>query len=952
MTLFEQLAEGIAVHSLDGRYRYLNPALERLLGKSRGELLGRPLWDVFPDPVLGPFLLAFQRLVETGESQQVEGDYAPLQRWFAGRLYLVHEQVWVHLRDITDVKRLHEAERESRLRAESERARMEALAQEFRHSEERYRNFVSQSADGIWCIETDRPIPIDAPEEVQIHRMIHEGYISECNDAMAHQYGFQRGTDMVGVRLRQLFVSDDPRSVEYFRAFVQSGYRLVNTESHEVDREGRPKVFVNSIQGALEARHLVRAWGVQRDVTEQRLAEEKIRKGEERLRAIVEATSSAIWTADTTGAMTEESASWRAFTGQTWQQMRGTGWLEALHPEDRERFARAWTEAAREQRTYEIEGRLRKADGSWADIVERAVPLHEPDGAIREWVGTTTDITERKAAERALMESEERFRNMADHAPVMLWVTDVQGRCTYLNRQWYEFTGQSSATGLRFGWLGAVHPEDAQAAAAIFEEAHARRAPFHTEYRLRGKDGTYRWAIDSASPRFGEGGEFLGYIGSVIDISERKQVEEQRVRLLHEAQFLATASAALSSSLEPETTLAAVARLAVPELADWCFVDLLQKDGAFQRVEVAHAFPEDAELARQVQRFTLQPSGNPQHPPTQAILQGRPLLIADFSGERLASSAHDAEHARVMLACQPVSFISVPLVARGNTVGVVSFFTSRSGRRYGAADLVLAEELGRRVALSVDNARLYQEAQEAIRVRDEFLSVASHELKTPLTPISLRLQSLAKESEKQPDSPYVNKVRTSVEAGRKQVQKLSSLIGDLLDVSRISAGRLKLEFDTVDCAAIVRDVVTRYEAPATQAGSPLRVELPEQLEGWWDRLRVDQIVTNLLDNAIKYGAGKPIHIHLSADAQRAILTVRDEGIGIEPQKMPRIFERFERAVSERHYGGLGLGLYITKTLVEAMAGSIQVQSQPGQGALFTVELPRRARPPEATGSQA
>jgi signal transduction histidine kinase len=427
-------------------------------------------------------------------------------------------------------------------------------------------------------------------------------------------------------------------------------------------------------------------------------------------------------------------------------------------------------------------------------------------------------------------------------------------------------------------------------------------------------------------------------------------VEEQRARLLRQAQFLAGASASLSSSLDPEATLAAVARLAGPDQADWCFVDLRQKDGTFTRVEVSHAFPEDAGLAREVRRYSLQPEDNPEHPPTQAILQRRALLIEAFTPELLRASAHDEAHARTMLAMGPRSFIAVPLVARGNTVGVVSLITSRSGRPYTAADLVLAEELGRRVALSMDNARLYQEAQEAIRVRDEFLSVASHELKTPLTPISLRLQSLAMETEKQADSPYVAKVRTSVEAGRKQVHKLSSLIGDLLDVSRISAGRLKLELDTVDCAAIVRDVVTRYEAPATQAGSPLRVEAPEQLEGWWDRLRVDQIVTNLLDNAIKYGAGKPIHIQLGGDAERAILTVRDEGIGIEPQKMTRIFERFERAVSERHYGGLGLGLYITKTLVEAMAGTIQVQSRPGQGALFTVELPRRPSPPEISGA--
>jgi signal transduction histidine kinase len=240
-----------------------------------------------------------------------------------------------------------------------------------------------------------------------------------------------------------------------------------------------------------------------------------------------------------------------------------------------------------------------------------------------------------------------------------------------------------------------------------------------------------------------------------------------------------------------------------------------------------------------------------------------------------------------------------------------------------------------------EQRRLYQEAQEAIRVRDEFLSVASHELKTPLTPLSLRLQALAQETERQPDSPYVQKVRASVEVGRRQVTKLATLIGDLLDVSRIVAGRLRLEREDVDLAGVVRDVASRYELHATRVGSPLRVDVPGVVQGRWDALRVEQVVTNLVDNAIKYGAGKPVHIRLVVEAGDASLVVQDEGIGIAPEHLSRIFGRFERAVSERNYGGLGLGLYISKTLVEAMGGEIRVASTPGQGATFTVRLPLR-----------
>ncbi|MDC0711096.1 CHASE domain-containing protein [Stigmatella sp. ncwal1] len=238
--------------------------------------------------------------------------------------------------------------------------------------------------------------------------------------------------------------------------------------------------------------------------------------------------------------------------------------------------------------------------------------------------------------------------------------------------------------------------------------------------------------------------------------------------------------------------------------------------------------------------------------------------------------------------------------------------------------------------------------RNAVRLRDEFLSVASHELKTPLTPLSLKLQALARAVENEPETPFTVKVRAHVEAGRKQLNRLSVLIGDLLDVSRISSGQMRLRWEPVDFAALVRDVVTRLEPEALRAESPLSVEAPGSLAGSTDRLRFEQVVENLLTNAIKYGAGKPIHIVLKEEAGAVVLRVEDHGIGIELEHQERIFERFERAVSERNYGGLGLGLYITRTIVELLGGTIRVQSQPGQGAAFTVDLPRE--PPSGTPS--
>jgi signal transduction histidine kinase len=183
-------------------------------------------------------------------------------------------------------------------------------------------------------------------------------------------------------------------------------------------------------------------------------------------------------------------------------------------------------------------------------------------------------------------------------------------------------------------------------------------------------------------------------------------------------------------------------------------------------------------------------------------------------------------------------------------------------------------------------------------------------------------------------------VESYVEVGARQVKKLSELVGDLLDVSRITAGRLTLELEDVDLVPLVREVLARHETSATRVGSTLHFEdVDARLTGRWDRLRLEQVVTNLVDNAVKYGSGRPIHVRVEPNGSGAKLTVRDEGIGIAPEYLPRIFGRFERAVSERHYGGLGLGLYITRTLVEALGGMVRVESEHGRGSTFTVELP-------------
>jgi two-component system sensor kinase FixL len=232
------------------------------------------------------------------------------------------------------------------------------------------------------------------------------------------------------------------------------------------------------------------------------------------------------------------------------------------------------------------------------------------------------------------------------------------------------------------------------------------------------------------------------------------------------------------------------------------------------------------------------------------------------------------------------------------------------------------------------------QAQEAIRMRDEFLSIASHELKTPLSAVLMQADALTRLLRK-PGAPSVPEPLLSrLDRIHTGVRRLDALINQLLDLSRIRAGHLALQRDDVDLALTVHNVARLFQDELDRAGCELVIHADATLVGFWDPLRIEQIITNLLSNALKYGAGKPVEITITeGEHGQARIAVRDHGIGIAPEHLGRIFDRFERVASERNYGGFGLGLWIVRQVIEAHAGTIRVWSQPGAGSTFTVELP-------------
>jgi signal transduction histidine kinase len=316
---------------------------------------------------------------------------------------------------------------------------------------------------------------------------------------------------------------------------------------------------------------------------------------------------------------------------------------------------------------------------------------------------------------------------------------------------------------------------------------------------------------------------------------------------------------------------------------------------------------------------------------------GQALEAPTLTDDQLRSYCVDDRHAEFVYRLGARSAVYVPLCARNAVIGVLTLVAT-TPNRFARADAELAIDLGRRMALAIDNARLLDETRRALHLRDEFLRIASHELRTPLASLRLSAQGLLRAVERhRAMSPEI--LDRTLRRVLGNTVRLEQLTSELLDVTRIEQGRLQLNPVEVALDAIVRDAVDHLEAELVAAGSPVSIACAVPVIGRWDPSRLDQVVTNLLSNAAKFGAGKPIEIRIERLGGSAQLAVIDHGIGIDPARQPYVFDRFERAVPSSRYGGLGLGLYIARSIVVAHGGTITVDSELGAGSTFTVTLP-------------
>ncbi|MCC3412626.1 MULTISPECIES: PAS domain-containing protein [unclassified Microcoleus] len=733
--IIESITDAFIAIDAQWRYTYVNATAEKLLVRSRNDLLGRSIWEIFPAEAESNSRLyqEFHRVVSEQVSVKFEEFSPSLQRYIEVSVYPAADGLTAYWSDIGDRKRTEEELRQKN-----------AIL-----------NVINESA----------PTPIFVKDR--------QGCIIYANPATLEALG-KPAAEVIGRRDRDLYaVAELGATVsENDRRIMESGQTEIVEESPDGVRTflGMKAPYRN------EAGEVIGLIGISNDITKRKRAEVALQEKTKLLQVIIDSIGDGLILANQQGEFVLFNRAAVRIFGQLTNEKSSQEWSstyglflpdqKTLFPEEELPLTRAIK--GEYVNDVAIFVRHQDCEDRWISI--SGYPVVDTSREITGGVIVCRDITERKQSEAALQESEQRFRYMANNAPFMVWVTDSTGYCTFLSDNWYEFTGQTEETGLGFGWINAVHPEDREYALNGFLRANERQEHYSMEFRLGRKDGGYSWALDAAAPRFTDSGQFEGYIGSAIDITERKQVETER-------------------------------------------------------------------------------------------------------------------------------------------------------------DMVLQLEQTARA-----------EAERANRIKDEFLAVLSHELRSPLNPILGWSQLLLG------GKLSAAKTAQAFETIERNARLQSQLIEDLLDVSRILQGKLRLNVAPVNVGTIILSALETVQLAAEAKKIQIQTILnPDIGLVVGDTGRLQQIVWNLLSNAVKFTPeGGRVEVKLAQIAHEVQIQVSDTGKGIIPDFLPYVFEHFrqEDGATTRKFGGLGLGLAIVRQLIELHGGRVFAESPgEGQGATFTVRLP-------------
>jgi len=703
------------------------------------------------------------------------------------------------------------------------------------------------------------------------------------------------------------------------------------------------------------------------DVTERFNFVEVLRQSEERFRIAAKSASDLIyeWDIDTGIVL------WFGEIDEHLEYEKGgfprtrAAWNSILHSEDRDRVLAALDRYLRAPDSsaapFFEEYRVQNQGGGWLHWIDRGTAVLDKQGNPYKLIGAIGDISDRKQAEeqrnlalareqaarRQAEASEQLYRALAEAIPQIVWTALPDGALDYYNQRWFEYSGMTLEETQGWGWQPVLHPDDVKNSLERWNNSVQTGETYEVEYRFkRASDGAYRWHLARAIPVRDAQGKILKWFGTCTDIDDRH-------RWTQTADFRARALALLSSaSLDYQQALQGLADLAVPELGDWCCVHLIEPDGSLRLQAVAHSDPSKVALLWQIdQRLPVDPQGR--HGVAKVLRTGEAKLYPEIPNWAIEAVVPDRELLLMLCSHSPLSAICVPLMARGRTLGAISLLCGESGRRCEHGDLVLLSDLARDAAVAIDNARLYREASEANRIKDEFLATLSHELRTPLNAV-VGWSQILRQRNLSPEKTAVA-LETIERNGRLQTQ----MIEDLLDVSRIVSGKVCLKLSPVNLVGTVETALKAIGPDAEARGVELVSFYGEGVSTLRaDAARLQQVVWNLLSNAIKFTPpGGRVEIRLweegeprSADGDilsvspvhSVTIAVTDTGIGISKEFLPFVFDRFRQADSSstRNYGGLGLGLAIVRHLVELHGGTVWAES-PGEGlgSTFGVRLP-------------
>ncbi|WP_414585081.1 PAS domain S-box protein [Scytonema sp. PCC 10023] len=685
-------------------------------------------------------------------------------------------------------------------------------------------------------------------------------------------------------------------------------------------------------------------------------AEEKLRESEAHLQLAVKIGRMGTWDWDMqTGALLWSEGHFTVLGLQP-NECKPTYevWASRVHPDELAQTEAKLQQAMQGLKEYHHEYRLRWSDGSIHWVEARGKFTYDSGENPKHSIGAVIDITERKQVEQEreqLLERERIARTQVEAAqrqlatifetsPVGIALLDTEQRFLAINEALAQINGLTREQHLGHSIAELFGQSDPQIV-EVFHQIYATGNPFISPsfaVNVPGRsDRTPGYYNVYYLPTTNQNGQVEDVLVYVIDVTEQLRLERAQ-------RFLSEASAVLASSLDYQTTLERVAQLAVPELADWCTVHMVEEDGSIEQIAVAHTDPGKLQWAHQIRdKYPL----NPDDPRGAALTlrTGQSDLLADIPDELLVQAARDPEHLEILRQVGFKSVMTVPLRTQTRILGVISFVSAESGLQYDSIDLQLAEELAHRASLAIDNAQFYRVAQRARakaeaanRVKDEFLAVLSHELRSPLNPILGWTKILRS---KRLDSTKVDQALETIERNAKlQAQ----LIEDLLDVSRILQGKMTLNVAIVNLAATIEAALETVRLAAEAKNIQIQTTLnPISGTVSGDANRLQQVVWNLLSNAVKFTPSKGrVEVRLEQVGTYAQIQVKDTGIGISPEFLPYVFEYFrqEDGTTTRKFGGLGLGLAIVRHFTELHGGTVEADS-PGQnlGATFTVRLP-------------